>query len=345
MPSSDTLPADYPAFLSRLKLLIQEAQIKAALSVNQQLILLYWQIGRDILVRQGQEGWGAKVINRLSDDLRGEFPDIKGFSPRNLKYMRSFAEAWPDPEFVQQVAAQIPWFHNCVILDKLTQPADREWYIQKTIANGWSRNVLVHQIENRLINREGKGVTNFSATLPQEQSDLALQTMKDPYIFDFLQMGEKIRETELERGLIEHIREFLLELGLGFAFVGNQYHLEVADQDYYLDLLFYHLKLRSYVVIDLKVGDFIPEYAGKMNFYLSAVDDLLAHPSDNPSIGIVLCKAKNRVIAEYALRDMARPIGVAGYTLTSSLPREMSGRLPTVDELEEELGEHEERSA
>lgn len=342
MGSSEALPEDYPAFLSGLKVRIREAQVRAVLSANRELVLLYWQIGREIVERQEQEGWGAKVIDRLSADLKREFPEMKGFSPRNLKYMRSFAEAWPDPEFVQRAAAQIPWFHNCVILDKLSERAMREWYIHKTISNGWSRNVLVHQIESGLIEREGRAVTNFSATLPAEQSDLALQTLKDPYVFDFLQMGEKVRESELERGLIDHIREFLLELGVGFAFVGSQYHLEVGGQDYYLDLLFYHLKLRSYVVIDLKVGEFIPEYAGKMNFYLSAVDDLLTHPSDNPSIGIVLCKAKNRVIAEYALRDMARPIGVAGYALTSSLPEEMAGRLPTVNELEEELEKGEE---
>lgn len=342
MSSNDLLPADYPALLSDLKVRIREAQVRAVLLANRELILLYWQIGREIVARQEQEGWGAKVIDRLSADLRREFPDVKGFSPRNLKYMSAVARAYPDEEFVQEVLAQITWYHTVTLLDKVKEPLRREWYIRRTIANGWSRNVLVHQIESGLIEREGRAVTNFSATLPVEQSDLALQTLKDPYVFDFLQMGEKVRESELERGLLDHIREFLLELGVGFAFVGSQYHLEVGGQDYYLDLLFYHLKLRSYVVIDLKVGAFIPEYAGKMNFYLSAVDDLLTHPSDNPSIGIVLCKAKNRIIAEYALRDMARPIGVAGYALTSSLPEEMAGRLPTVDELEEELERGEE---
>lgn len=342
MSSNAVLPDGYPAFLSGLKVRIREARVRAALSVNRELILLYWEIGRDILQRQQEEGWGAKVIERLSTDLRKEFPDVKGFSPRNLKYMRSFAEAWPDPVFVQQVAAQIPWFHNCVILDKLSNREFREWYIHKTIENGWSRNVLVHQIESGLIEREGRAVTNFSSALPAPQSDLARAMLKDPYIFDFLGIGEDAAERELERALLDHIREFLLELGVGFAFVGSQYRLDVGGKDFSIDLLFYHLKLWSYVVIDLKIGEFLPEYAGKMNFYLSAVDDLLRHLDDNPSIGIVLCKSRNRIIAEYALRDMEKPIGVAGYELTTSLPEDLRGRLPTVDELEEELRRGEE---
>ena len=342
MSSNAVLPDGYPAFLSGLKVRIREARVRAALSVNRELILLYWEIGRDILQRQQEEGWGAKVIERLSTDLRKEFPDVKGFSPRNLKYMRSFAEAWPDPVFVQQVAAQIPWFHNCVILDKLSNREFREWYIHKTIENGWSRNVLVHQIESGLIEREGRAVTNFSSALPAPQSDLARAMLKDPYIFDFLGIGEDAAERELERALLDHIREFLLELGVGFAFVGSQYRLDVGGKDFSIDLLFYHLKLRSYVVIDLKIGEFLPEYAGKMNFYLSAVDDLRRHLDDNPSIGIVLCKSRNRIIAEYALRDMEKPIGVAGYELTTSLPEDLRGRLPTVDELEEELRRGEE---
>lgn len=337
MSDRRNLPDDYPGFLSDLKTRIREARVKAALSVNRELILLYWSIGSDILRRQEEEGWGAKVIDRLSADLKKEFPDMKGFSPRNLKYMRSFAGAWPEEDFVQQAAAQIPWFHNCVILDKIADRKIREWYIRKTIANGWSRNVLVHQIESGLIEREGKAVTNFSSALPAGQSDLAIETIKDPYIFDFLGMDDLVFERELEKGLTEHIREFLLELGVGFAFVGSQYHLEVGGQDFYIDLLFYHLKLRSYVVIDLKTGDFIPEYAGKMNFYLSAIDSLLRHPDDNPSIGLVLCKTENRVIAEYSLKDMTKPIGVSEYMLTSSLPDGMKGTLPSVDELEEEL--------
>ncbi|MCP1715527.1 putative nuclease of restriction endonuclease-like (RecB) superfamily [Methanocalculus alkaliphilus] len=341
MGLSDALPEDYPTFLAALKVRIRQAQTRAILSVNRELILLYWQIGREIMERQEQEGWGSKVIDRLSDDLRKEFPEVRGFSPRNLKYMRSFAEAWPDPEFVQEVLAQITWYHAITLLDKVKDQMAREWYIQRTIANGWSRNVLVHQIESGLIRREGRAVTNFSSALPAPQSDLARSVLKDPYIFDFLGIGEDAAERELERALIEHIRDFLLELGVGFAFIGNQYRLSIGGREFSIDLLFYHLKLRSYVVIELKIGEFIPEYAGKMNFYLSAVDDLLRHPDDSPSIGIILCKSQNRIIAEYALRDMEKPIGVAGYELTTHLPEDLRGRLPTVDELEEELGRRE----
>jgi predicted nuclease of restriction endonuclease-like (RecB) superfamily len=334
---SQLIPEDYQDFLHSLKERIRKAQVRAALAVNHELVLLYWQIGRDILARQQRQGWGAKVIDRLARDLRREFPELKGFSPRNLKYMRAFAEAWPDEPFVQQAAAQIPWFHNCVVLDKLSHPAEREWYLRQTIQQGWSRNVLVHHIETGLYHRQGKALTNFDRTLPAPQSDLASQLLKDPYTFDFLSLGAEAQERDLERGLIEHIRDFLLELDVGFAFVGSQYHLEVGDQDFYLDLLFYHLRLRCYVVIDLKMGDFQPEFAGKMNFYLSAVDDLLRHPDDQPTIGLILCKTRNRVIAEYALRDMSKPMGVSSYLLTGALPETLKGSLPTIKELEAEL--------
>jgi len=331
------LPPGYAEFLADLKERIRRARVKAALSANRELILLYWEIGRMILERQKKEGWGSKVIDRLAQDLRREFPDIRGFSARNLKYMRAFAEAYPDKEFVQQVAAQIPWFHHCVLLDKVKDPAERIWYIQQTIEHGWSRNVLVHQIESGLYHRKGKAITNFDRTLPAPQSDLAQEMLKDPYVFDFLGLTEGIRERELERQLIARIRDFLLELGVGFAFVGSQVHLEVGGEDFYLDLLFYHLKLRCYVVIELKTGEFKPEYAGKMNFYLSAVDDLLRHPDDKPSIGIILCKSKNKVIVEYALRDTNKPIGVSSYRLTRALPEDIKGILPSVEELEREL--------
>lgn len=287
--------------------------------------------------RQQTDGWGAKVIERLSRDLRAAFPEMKGFSPRNLKYMRAFAEAYPDEQFVQQAAAQIPWFHNCVLLDKMTEPTVREWYIRQTIQNGWSRNVLVHQIESHLFERQGKAVTNFSQTLPPAQSELAQQVLKDPYNFDFLSLDKEAHERDLERGLVEQIRAFLLELGVGFAFVGSQYPLEVGGQDFYMDLLFYHLHLRCFVVIDLKATEFQPEHAGKMNFYLSAVDDLLRHPADQPSIGVILCKSENKVVAEYALRDMSKPIGVSVYQLLESLPENLQGQLPTVEALEAEL--------
>ncbi len=290
-----------------------------------------------ILQRQKKEGWGAKVIERLAHDLRKEFPEMKGFSPRNLLFMRSLAEAFPDKTIVKQVVSQIPWGHLIRIIQMVKDPAERIWYIQQTTLHGWSRNVLVHQIESGLYHRKGKAITNFDKTLPSPQSDLAQETLKDPYIFDFLGLTEDIRERELEKELIARLRDFLLELGSGFAFVGSQVHLEVGGEDFYLDLLFYHLKLRCYIVIELKTGPFKPEYAGKMNFYLAAVDDLLRHPDDNASIGIILCKSKNKVIVEYALKDTSRPIGVSAYRLTRTLPEELKATLPSVEDLEKEL--------
>jgi len=340
----EIIPEGYADLLNDLKTRIRSAQIKAAVSVNRELIFLYWQIGHEILQRQNKLGWGAKVIDRLAKDLRKAFPDMKGFSPRNLKYMRSFAEAYPDKEIVQQAAAQIPWFHHCVLMDKIKNKIEREWYIRMAVENGWSRNVLVHQIESGLYQRQGKAATNFGRTLAPPQSDLAEQTLKDPYLFDFLGLGKQAAEREMEKELLVHIREFLLELGVGFAFVGSQYHLEVGETDFYIDLLFYHLKLRAYVVIELKVGKFVPEYAGKMNFYLSAVDDLLRHSDDQPSVGIILCKTRDEVVAEYALRDLKKPIGVAGYQLTRMLPKKLKTSLPTIAELEAELTEHEVRN-
>ena len=259
-------------------------------------MLVYWGIGRDIVTRQESEGWGAKVIDRLAADLGRAFPEMTGLSARNLKYMRAFAEAWPDVEFVQQVVALLPWGHNLRLLDGVKAASERTWYARQAIENGWSRNVLVHQIESGLFERQGGALTNFSRTLPAEQSELAQQILKDPYNFDFLSLGPEILERDLERGLIEHLRALILELGKGFAFVGSQYHLEVAGQDYYLDLLFYHLRLRCFVVIELKIEDFKPEFAGKMNFYLSAVDDQLRHKDDKPTIGIILCKGRNEVV-------------------------------------------------
>ena len=251
--------------------------------------------------------------------------------------MRAFAEAYPDEQIVQQLAGQIPWFHNCTLLDKVKNPTERVWYIQQTIEYGWSRNVLVHQIESGLYRRQGKATTNFDRTLPKPQSELAQQLLKDPYNFDFLSLGKDALERDLEQALIDHIRDFLLELGVGFAFVGSQYHFEVGGQDFYIDLLFYHLRLRCYVVVDLKMSDFQPEFSGKMNFYLSATDDLLRHPDDQPSIGIILCKSKNQVIAEYALRDLSKPIGVSAYQLQSALPEQLKSSLPTIEELEDVL--------
>ncbi|MHC5773302.1 PDDEXK nuclease domain-containing protein [Nostoc sp.] len=327
----------YEDFLTELKSRISSAQLRAAVAVNKELVLLYWQIGRDILNRQQQQGWGAKVINRLAADLQKAFPEMKGFSRTNLMYMRALAEAYPDEQIVQQVVGQIPWGHNVRILDTIKDQTERLWYVQQTIQYGWSRNVLVHQIESKLYQRQGKATTNFNRTLPQPQSELAQQLLKDPYSFDFLNLGEDFVERDLERALINHVRDFLIELGVGFAFVGSQYHLEVGGEDFYIDLLFYHLRLRCYIVIDLKLEKFKPEFSGKMNFYVSAVDDLLRHPDDQPTIGMILCKSKNKVIAEYSLRDMHKPIGVSVYQLKDTLPEPLQGNLPTIEQLEAEL--------
>lgn len=327
-------PAGYAELLEDLKTRIRTAQIRAGLAANRELVLLYWEVGHSILDQQKTHGWGAKVVERLARDLRRAFPDMKGFSRANLLYMRAFAESYPDVSIVQQVVGQIPWGHNLILITKIKDPAIRLWYAQKTIVNGWSRAVLVHQIELCLHERHGKAITNFDRTLPAPQSELARQVLKDPYVFDFLNIGEEAKERDLEKALLEQIRAFLLELGVGFAFVGSQYYLEVGGEDFYIDLLFYHLHLRCFVVIELKIGEFQPEYAGKMNFYLSAVDDLLRHKDDHPSIGIILCKAKNKVIAEYALRDTRKPIGVSGYKLTETLPKSLKGELPSIKELE-----------
>jgi predicted nuclease of restriction endonuclease-like (RecB) superfamily len=322
----------YTSLLAEIKERIRAARLRAALAVNRELILLYWSIGHDILVRQAMEGWGARVIDRLSTDLTRDFPEMTGLSPRNLKYMRSFAEAYPDQAIVQQVVAQLPWGHTVRLLDAVKDPDERTWYARQAVNNGWSRSVLVHQIKSDLFRRQGKAITNFDRTLPAPQSDLASELIKDPYSFDFLAFGPDISERELERGLLQHVRELILELGKGFAFVGSQYHLDVGGQDYYLDLLFYHLRLRCFVVVELKIEDFKPEFAGKMNFYLSAVDDQLRHETDGPSIGIILCESKNSVVVEYALRDSLRPMGVAEYRLSPSIPKQLQTELPTAEE-------------
>ena len=302
-----SLPSGYADLLEDLKARIRQAQVRAALSVNRELVLLYWHIGKEILQKQEQEGWGTKVIDRLALDLAREFPEMKGFSPRNLKYMRAFAEAWTDEQIVQEVLAQITWYHNITLLEKVKDPPERLWYVEQTIEHGWSRNVLVHQIESKLYERQGKAITNFERTLPSPQSDLARSLLKDPYVFDFLSLGPEVQERDLERALLNHLRDFLLEFGKGFAFVGSQYCLDVGGEEFSIDLLFYQLRLRCFVVIDLKIGEFKPEYAGKMNFYLSAVDDLLRHPEDRPSVGLILCKSQDRLVAEYALRDVSKP--------------------------------------
>ncbi len=332
------LPAGYPQFLTQLKTQIREARVRAALAVNAELVTLYWRIGHETLQRQSQAGWGAKIIDQLATDLRHEFPESTGYSVRNIKYMRTFADAWPDRQFVQQVVAQIPWGQAVRLLDKVKDPTERTWYMRQTIENGWSRNVLTAQMESGLYQRQGRAVSNLARTLPATQSELAQQLLKYPYTFDFLVLGPEAQERDLERGLLDHVRSFLLELGKGFALVGSQYHLEVGGQDYYLDLLFYHLQLRCFVIIDLKMGDFKPEDSGKMNFYMAAADDLLRHPTDQPTIGLVLCKTQNRVVLEYALRGLSQPIGVAEWQFTSALPTELRRSLPTAEELEAALG-------
>jgi predicted nuclease of restriction endonuclease-like (RecB) superfamily len=330
-------PSSYGALLRGLQERIRGARLRAALAVNQELVTLYWSIGADILARQRTEGWGARIIDRLADDLRRAFPEMTGLSARNLKYMRAFAEAYPDPDFVQQVVARLPWGHNVRLLESVKDPAEREWYARQAIENGWSRNVLAHQVASGLHGRQGRALTNFARTLPPERSELAQQLVKDPYSFDFLSLGPDVLERDLERGLIDHLRALILELGKGFAFVGSQYHLEVGGRDYYLDLLFYHLRLRCFVVFELKMEEFEPEFAGKMNFYLSAVDDLLRHPDDGPSIGVILCRGRNEVVVEYALRDTSKPMGVARYWLSPALPDELRRELPTAEELAREF--------
>jgi len=329
----------YIQTLNELKSKIKTAQIKAALSVNAEMIYLYWEIGNTILQKQQQEGWGANIINRLSGDLQKSFPDMKGFSPRNLGYMKKFAETYPDSIILQEVLAKITWYRNITLLDKIKSDNERLWYANKIIENGWSRNVLVHQIEGSLYNRQAlaQKTNNFDLTLPKPQSDLARELLKDPYKFDFLSVSDEAYEREIEKELVKHITHFLLELGKGFAFVGQQYHLEVSGQDYYIDLLFYHTKLKCYVVIELKAGAFKPEYAGKLNFYLSAVDDLVKDENDNPSIGIILCKSKDKLTAEYSLRNLISPISVNEYKLVESIPNELKLTLPTIEEIEREL--------
>jgi len=324
---------NYIALLEGLKDRIRSSQLRAAIAVNQQMLLLYWQIGREILQRQEAEGWGSKVIDRLSRDLKQEFPDMKGFGARSLKYMRAFAEAYPDETFVHQTGAQIPWRHNCIILEKVKDPEARRWYIQQTIDHGWSRNVLVLQIESGLYQQQGNAVHNFEQTLPAPQSDLARQLIKDPYNFDFLTISKDAQEKELETALVGHIRDFLLELGVGFAFMGSRYPITVDDRDYEIDLLFYHTQLRCYLVIELQMGEFEPAFAGTMNFLVSAIDDQCRHGDDQPTIGLILCKNKRKTTAEYALRNLSTPIAVS----THRLPENLQRQLPSVEQLEERL--------
>ena len=327
---------EYIEIIETIKGEIRGAQYKAALSANRELILLYYHIGTVI---NQHKTWGNKFVENLAADIRLAFPNVKGYSVRNLKYMAKFAETYPDEGFVQQAVAQIPWGHTVVLLDKFSDNAVRNWYIHKIMENGWSRNVLVHQIESGLYERQalaGK-ISSFETRLASPQSELAVQTMKDPYIFDFIPFSEDMVERDIESALVKDVTGLLLELGTGFAFLGNQYHLNVGGDDFYIDLLFYNLNLRCYVVIELKTGEFKPEYAGQLNFYLSAVDGIIKHPEDNPSIGLLLCKSKNDLVAEYALKDMSKPIGVSEYKITSSLPEALSEQLPSVEDIQKRI--------
>lgn len=332
---------DYAQTLLDLKKQIQQAQIKATLSANKELIKLYWNIGKTVAEKQQKNGWGSGVIERLANDLQKEFPGLGGFSRANIFNMRAFYGAY---EKVQQAARQfdelpffnIPWWHNVILLSKLKDNAERLWYAQKAIEHGWSRTILEMQIDSSLYQRNGKAVTNFSKTLPAPHSDMAKQSLKDPYLFDFLTLRDDYVENELEQGLIDHVQQFLLELGQGFAFVGRQKHIEIDKTDFYIDLLFYHLQLHCYVVVELKNTAFKPEYAGQLNFYLSAVDDLLRTKDDKPTIGLILCKTKNNIVAEYTLRDINKPIGIAGYEtkIIKNLPKNLKSSLPTIEEIE-----------
>ena len=379
MSSDLVINKDYKVWLADIKLKVRNAQIKAALKVNTELLTLYWELGADIVAKQAAAKWGDGFLLQLSKDLTAEFPDMKGFSERNLKYIRAWYLFYSQEDTIgqqavaqladsnqadlkvqqlvgqiqeaeksQQIAdlitkqtvsqiTQIPWGHNIVIITKCKNLPEASYYIQNTITHNWSRSVLVHQIESGLYKREGKAVNNFAATLPKPQSDLAQQTLKDPYIFDFLRLTKEYDERDLENGLTQHVSKFLLELGAGFSYLGRQYHLEVAGEDFYIDLLFYHVKLHCYVVIELKTTKFQPEDAGKLNFYLSAVDDILRTPQDQPTIGILICKDKTKTIAEYALRDINKPMGVSEYQLTEFLPENLKSSLPSIEEIEAEL--------
>jgi len=333
------MPGWYPELLASVSEHVSTGHRRAVAAANSELLGTYWLIGREILDRQRQEGWGTKVIDRLSADLTARFPDARGFSPRNLKYMRALAAAWSEEAIVQRAAAQLPWRHHLMLLDKLDDADLRGWYAAAAVEAGWSRDVLAHHITSHLHERAGKAVTNFTRTLPEEHSDLAQQATRDPYLFDFLSVTETRRERDLEQGLIDHVGRFLLELGQGFAFVGRQVRLELAGDEYFCDLLFYHLGLRCYVVIELKAVQFDPGFLGQLGMYMAAVDDLLAHSDDKPTIGLLLCRTKNNVVAEYALRGYSAPIGVAEWTtaITTSLPDELSSSLPSIAELESEL--------
>lgn len=330
-----TSNAEYGSWLAGLKQRIQSAQQRATLSVNRELVLLYWQMGHEILERQQAQGWGAKVIDQLAKDLMAAFPDMKGFSRSNLMYMRAFHEAWPEESIVQQLVGQLPWGQNLLLLSKLKTREERLWYATKAIEHGWSRNVMWHHISTRLQQRTGKAVTNFDQRLPAPDSELAQQTLKDPYLFDFLGVSNEAHEREIETAMTRHVTKMLMEMGEGFAFVGRQVHVEVEGKDFFIDLLFYNYRLHRFLVVELKAGDFKPEHAGQLNFYVTLVDEKIKSAEDKPTLGLLLCKQQHRVVAEYALRGMTQPLGIAEYKL--QLPDEVAPYLPTIEQIEAEL--------
>lgn len=341
-PAKSTMPEWYPELLASVSRQVTTGRSKAIAAANLELLNSYLAIGHEILGRQGSEGWGAKIIDRLSADVRARYPESTGFSPRNLKYMRAFASAWAAEAIVQAPLAQLPWYHHIALLEKLSDADARLWYAAAAVEHGWSRNVLVHHIETQRRERSGRAVTNFTATLPPKESDLAQQSFKDPYVFDFLAMTDRRNEREPENQLVDHIQKFLLELGQGFAFVGRQVRLQINAQEFFADLLFYNFKLRCFVVIELKATDFKPGYLGQLGMYMAAVDDLLAHTDDKPTIGLLLCKSKDNLVAEYALRTTQMPIGVSEWKteIVESLPEEFAATLPSIELLEAELSQN-----
>lgn len=350
-----SIPVNYQDVVAGLKEKIRTARLKVAVAANIELLKIFWEIGTTIISEQKKEKWGAKVIDRLAADLKMEFPDFKGLSVRNLKYMKTFAEAWPDfgivqaapaqldvidnqqNTIVQALLAQLTWYHHTTLLDKIKDRGKRLFYVQKTVENGWSRDIMVHQIEINLFERTGKVINNFANTLPAFHSDLAQQTMKNPYIFDFLSFSEDIKERELEKALIAHLKKFMLELGKGFAYVGNQKNLIVDGDDFFLDLLFFNYHLNCFVVFELKIGDFKPEYTGKLNFYVNTINEQLKGANHKPTIGILLCKTPNETVVKYSLQGIESPIGVSDYQFAKSLPAELRGEIPTVEELEQQI--------
>ncbi|HAT72403.1 MAG TPA: DUF1016 domain-containing protein [Elusimicrobia bacterium] len=340
----------YRDWLADIKARIRKAQLKAIVTVNTQLLKFYWELGAEIVAKQTHSEWGDGFLPQLSKDLAAEFPGMTGFSQSNLKYIKQWYLFYsqgkpigqqPVGQIAQQLVAKItsiPWGHNIAIISKCGNIDEALYYVRGVIEHNWSRSVLVHQIESGLHRRGGKAVSNFAVTLPKPQSDLAVQTLKDPYIFDFLSMTADYKERELESALVEHVTQFLLELGAGFAYVGRQVPLKAGDREFFIDLLFYHTKLRCYVVVELKTADFEPEHAGKMNFYLKAVDARFRTPHDNPTVGILICKSKDKVVVEYALSDIRKPIGVSEYQLTQALPKKFKSSLPEITTIQAELG-------